>query len=371
MNILSLNNRPIVLNNKLFDLSQLSLSVSTLSFNADGTAKTSNTFTVTSNKPWTLNVFIGDTWITPNISSGPAGITNVTLTIDENEEWIEQEKRLGGIRFLIGSKIFTSLGVEQDTPEAEMLFNPDTSATLYFDYQGNPTYYLQIGITPNGAWYSTSDYGYVSTTPSNSLSSGFQNVDLSSLGNPSAFPIYDTLHFYMGSNLMGSFSCVIDYDDEPVDPCYPFITCLPGDTLITMVDSIKEISDIKNGDILLSYDVNNNTFMPTEIINIGMAKHNKMVKIIFTDYSELHCTPDHPWYAENIGWVSCDVNWTLRHYNNITVNKLEIGHILKGETSKEVKDLVFYVEEMDTYQIIELSNGDTYFANGMLTRIEN
>ena len=152
--------------------------------------------------------------------------------------------------------------------------------------------------------------------------------------------------------------------------CSP--TCLTGDALITMAEN-KRIADVKEGDMIVSQDEVTGELFDSEVLEIGMMKHDKMIKITFEDDSEITCTVVHPWKAEEVGWVSYDTDWTGRYYKNIdTISKLEIGQTLIGKDSnKTIKDIIPYVEEKDTYQIISLSKGNVYFANGLLTKVEH
>jgi DNA-directed RNA polymerase beta subunit len=70
--------------------------------------------------------------------------------------------------------------------------------------------------------------------------------------------------------------------------------CLTGDTEILMGDgSIKLIKDVKNGDIVKTFDSKTKKIIQTEIINWFVKETNQLVNVIFEDGTSIKCTPDH------------------------------------------------------------------------------
>lgn len=80
---------------------------------------------------------------------------------------------------------------------------------------------------------------------------------------------------------------------------YSFNKCLSGDTLVQTKNGVKEIEYINTGDKVLSYDVDNDDIIETEVKELH---RNGMKKIysIETDTGEIiKCTLDHKFLATN------------------------------------------------------------------------
>ena len=71
--------------------------------------------------------------------------------------------------------------------------------------------------------------------------------------------------------------------------------CVTGDTLISMADNSKKtIKNIKNGDSIMSFDINSNSIVKTTVSNYFEIMSSELLQITIIDGREIKCTPDHP-----------------------------------------------------------------------------
>jgi len=71
--------------------------------------------------------------------------------------------------------------------------------------------------------------------------------------------------------------------------------CVTGDTLISMHDGTKkQISTIKNGDEILSFDTNRNQLLTSKVSNYFELMPENLLEISLIDGRKIKCTPDHP-----------------------------------------------------------------------------
>lgn len=148
-------------------------------------------------------------------------------------------------------------------------------------------------------------------------------------------------------------------------------TCLAASTLITMADkSQKRIDQLKVGDKILSYNFETKENEPDVLEQISSPVHSNMVRIELRGRT-INCTPDHPFYSD--GWVSVNPYRTELYYNDVdSAREIKTGMLLKGlNSSFEVVNIHRYKMKQNTHNISKLNKNKTYYANGILTSIEN
>jgi len=81
--------------------------------------------------------------------------------------------------------------------------------------------------------------------------------------------------------------------------------CFEKDTLVTLANGEQTpISDINVGDIVLSYDFENNKVIEKEVTHTENGSSNKKwVELLFDNGTSIKCTGDHKIYTTNRGWV--------------------------------------------------------------------
>ena len=87
-----------------------------------------------------------------------------------------------------------------------------------------------------------------------------------------------------------------------VDLCF---CCFDGDTPVTMADgSIKNIKDIKEGDWVLSRDLQTGMIKPTRVVRLTCAETDKMMTLSLSGGEWIKTTPNHLFYAPGRGFIS-------------------------------------------------------------------
>jgi hypothetical protein len=92
---------------------------------------------------------------------------------------------------------------------------------------------------------------------------------------------------------------------------------------------IKNIEDIKVGELVIAYDENNHLFVPKTVTK-SYIHHNtpRLIRVIFSDGSFLNMTPGHPLLSTK-GWKSRDIENSLYEHNT-DATWLEIGDEIIG-----------------------------------------
>lgn len=152
------------------------------------------------------------------------------------------------------------------------------------------------------------------------------------------------------------------------------VHCFAAITPILMSDgSNKKIENIKQGDSIYSFNTASNQLFKTKVNKLITVKHSMLVKLTFED-REIICTADHPFYTINKQWASVAPEKSNSYYlQDSSVIELKTNdRILLSEKNKNSK--LVKIEEIKVPQktyTLELSNGDSYIANGLIVKTEN
>lgn len=165
------------------------------------------------------------------------------------------------------------------------------------------------------------------------------------------------------------------YEDTVISEIYfdgIDVHCFATGTLITMADVTKKaIEELSIGDEVLSYNASTHIYEASVIKELANSVHDRLITVIFDDQSSITCTTDHPFLTPKGSWVSFNPVKTIRDYNYDTVELLEVGTILLGENqSKKITSITKGVKEQTTYTIVELENGTSFIANGVVVGTE-
>lgn len=151
--------------------------------------------------------------------------------------------------------------------------------------------------------------------------------------------------------------------------------CFEEGCLVTLADGKQlPIEKIENGDVVMSFDVENQEYTKSEVKEVSKRVHEDLVTLIFSDGNEISATLDHPIYVVDKGWSSFQPSLTDDNYS-IKVDGLEVGDrciMIVGSDTKEVTltDIKVVRKVRKTYNLSGLSNGNTYFVNGILVTNE-
>jgi len=162
-----------------------------------------------------------------------------------------------------------------------------------------------------------------------------------------------------GKNPTGSISWLIyiDYLTGQFTEVWPSEGCFLAGSHIQLADgSSNSIEKIKLGDMVLTYDMRNNTVKPAMVVKLSLHPHFKgYLHIVTKDKRELKVTPNHPFFTGS-GYVEAE--------------KLKVGdrlYALKGR--KLVPTQIVSIEKKDTVVDVynmEITEYHNYFCEGIL-----
>lgn len=167
----------------------------------------------------------------------------------------------------------------------------------------------------------------------------------------------------------------LKYSSQNIEeiPGCEFVACFTGDSkVLTSKLESQKISNIKVGDLVLTYDILNEVYSNTEILEMKSVKHNNLVELYF-NHDTITSTDDHPYFVDTKAWSSFNPRATILNYNNYNdVSNIKIGDsfILSNGNKAELLGYKFINEPKQTYTITKLENGNTFFVNKILVGVE-
>ena len=145
----------------------------------------------------------------------------------------------------------------------------------------------------------------------------------------------------------------------------PFTSmCFTGKTPVRMKEGVKYIRDVKVGDIAVTFDEEGN-IVEKPVTHVMKRKTSNTVKVHISNGKTLRCTPEHPFFVEDRGWVEAknlEPHDTVRVFNgrhfpsastwDYTINEgYDFGYVLgviasdgstwRNQTRLEVNDINF------------------------------
>ena len=243
----------------------------------------------------------------------------------------------------------------------------DGSTTPYikfFSANGHGKYPYEVGMTweeyfnsdyGNTAYYdnSTFEYLYISSNNVYFTITGIGSGTLRAEGSSTDILITDTIDSSITNYIMYISDC-----------------CFVADTLILMSDnSYTPIQDIKEGDEVLSYDIDKNCFYPTIVKKLIIKESIHTIAVIkFENGKELTMNEYHPILTDN-GWHS------LTHYNNY--DELVIGDNCKTASgwskiisidkySSEEGVKMYNLDVIDKDENVDIELNDNFIANNII-----
>jgi hypothetical protein len=181
-------------------------------------------------------------------------------------------------------------------------------------------------------------------------------------------------YYILGSSIVkisssppGKVLSIQDYSTTcpppPIDTC-----CFVKGTKISMSDNtIKNIEDVKIGDIVITYNEETKLQEPGEVIGIASPLKSNIVEYKLSNDIIIKSTTCHPYWAVNKGWSSFNPLLTKELYD-FDVEQIEESDILLTIDNKEVivdKITELITKKVMTYNLKILGN-HTYYANGIL-----
>jgi hypothetical protein len=301
------------------------------------------------------------------------------------------------------------IGSEYQAYHIEGLPNTD-------DYDVLDQYYIQGGSLPSGSYLTSSicvSVAAIQTYANDMTEINFANGSSIIVGGQTRLLVYspetDKTQFIRASSLDTSYSIfnnqgedelnditsinILIFDEqqmvytpsmEPVDNFILqsgdlisfFIThnlgsCFVAGTKVLMGDETeKNIEDIVEGDIVLSFNETTLQTEPKEVIGLRQPIHSTMVKYHFANGGDVSCTYDHPIYVGGYEIASITPAVTNDRYNipDKVTRQIVVGdtiHLPNGTTStiQSIEDLPML--DYQTY-LITVADNHNFYANNIL-----
>jgi len=147
--------------------------------------------------------------------------------------------------------------------------------------------------------------------------------------------------------------------------------CMADDTKIGLknISSINDISNDSETDILLS---DFKTVIKSGVSKTVRTTHMKLIEISTSNH-KIKITPNHPLYFKEYGFKSLRDMLKIKSLNNFNdlENQLEVL-VWDNENNKvefsTIKTLNEIKGKFETYNVLEIVDGEMYFANGFLQK---
>jgi hypothetical protein len=172
----------------------------------------------------------------------------------------------------------------------------------------------------------------------------------------------------------------LKYDDVAITEIYfdgLDVHCLAKGTKV-LLPGMKTINieDLNAGDSVLTFDSENNKLWPAAVYQIDSIGHTGLVTYHFASGRKITVTQDHPFLIDKKGWASLQPIKSTRYIGFTNVTKIDLGdYFITIDQKGRIKyDALLNIEYFDgeqiTYTITELSNGDSFVANGKVVGVE-
>lgn len=149
------------------------------------------------------------------------------------------------------------------------------------------------------------------------------------------------------SEMFGDYPNAPQREDTPFQPASPY-ACFPSETSIVvqrevngknnkkrLTTGIKNISEIKKGDLVLSYNKKTSEKEWKPVVDIGNRKTNSLYHIKFSNNNFFKCTKEHPVFVISKGWVNASdlkIGDKVIQYRYPELR----SHCTKGKTRQEI-----------------------------------
>lgn len=163
------------------------------------------------------------------------------------------------------------------------------------------------------------------------------------------------------------------WEDVAISEIEHVTCCFASSTVIEGLEGDMQAADLENGSGIMGINLKTGQAIPTEVKGFTRQTHIRLWEIV-TDTKRMQMTPDHPVYVKGYGFISLgrymaiqkieDFRHLVDHIELMTWNNEE------GKPAYETLRQIKSVEgEFDTYTVLRLSRGETYVANGFVTRV--
>ena len=148
--------------------------------------------------------------------------------------------------------------------------------------------------------------------------------------------------------------------------------CFSGNTAITSSSSSYPIHTITEGLPVTTIDLETGSVTETSTKLVTQQHHLSLITVRCGDY-EVQLTPDHPLYVKGVGFTSLPSyarTLGLASYQELTgIAEIMVWDEEGQETQfKTIDAITLNKGYFDTYTILGLKEGNTYIANGFITK---
>lgn len=164
----------------------------------------------------------------------------------------------------------------------------------------------------------------------------------------------------------------LKYSDVAISEIEWVLCCMAANTVILTENNHATIDTVEKGITVSGVDISSGLVAKSEIIKIVNQKHLSLLKISCGS-RQIEVTANHPLYMKEYGFISIEKYLNLKRLANYE-DLVKVAEVLtlNDETGKLEYKKISSIEVMhgvfETYSILKLSKGDTYVANGFVTR---
>lgn len=149
--------------------------------------------------------------------------------------------------------------------------------------------------------------------------------------------------------------------------------CFVGTTAIETESENTQISDLVKGDHIYALNLNTGKVSTTQVEKMTKQTHLSVLKVQ-TSNKEINITFDHPLYIKDFGFSSLSRFMRTKKIENYQelVGKVEL--MVYDEERQETKfeplvGLELTNGRFETYSILKLKEGESFIANGFVTKV--
>ena len=147
--------------------------------------------------------------------------------------------------------------------------------------------------------------------------------------------------------------------------------CFAANTKISITETTtRNIEEIKKGDHILAYDPDTKETFQAEVLETATAQHGNIVCYTFDDGRHITATDDHPLLTTH-GWASANPAKTAKYKGFSKISTItDRDEIITDDGTVGIAAISFPRQKINTYTIVKLSKGNTFFANGLAVGAE-
>lgn len=161
--------------------------------------------------------------------------------------------------------------------------------------------------------------------------------------------------------LNGTVEYSATYDNGPGPGCF-----IGGSKILMFDKSYKNIENIKIGDMVISYNENNQQFEIDEVVDIFIhTQINRLVTIYYNNNTSITMTLGHPLLSVN-GWKSLDLITSLQ-VHNVNASLLNIGDNFISYKNEKIKIIdIKIIQNKEAVYNFSTKYNHTYIVNDII-----